>query len=277
MLRMKITFALVGALLAAGVTLAQEPRNQNPTNPSNTNPSQTSRDQRDGDKRDGDKQSGAHELIAVKLAENRNEIELAKLAQQKSQNEQVRQFAAKMIKDHQKAEEMLNKHAGHWGGKSTSTDRARDTDDKSPPKTGSETNASTNNTRRDPSSSGASSDQNATQRPSGQATAGREGSSLNWVAIHQQLAEQCLASAKRELNSKEGAEFDKCYMGMQVVAHQKMIDMDNVFLNYVSADSRDTVAECMKTAQEHLREAKEIMNDIKDKPSTRTATRESRE
>lgn len=263
---MKITLALAVASLLTGVTLAQEPRN--PTPPSNTNPSQAR------DQRDGDKHSGASEIFAVKLAENRNEIELAKIAQQKSQNEQVRQFAAKMIKDHQKAEEMLSKHAGHWGEKSTSTDRNRSADDKSPPKTGSETNASTNNVRREPSSSGASSDQNATQRPSDQSTAGREGGALNWVSIHQQLADQCLSSAKRELNSKEGAEFDKCYMGMQIVAHQKMIDMDTVFLKIAAADGRDTLSECMKTATEHLREAKDIMENIKDKPSTRTATKE---
>lgn len=196
------------------------------------------------------------EIAAVQLAEHRNEVELAKFAQQKSQNEQVRQFAAKMIKDHGEAVTKLEKIAGRLAG---------DQRDSADPSRG-----------KDAPQRGVLPTDDPPSKANVQVQAGREGvqvevggkaghAALNWVTIHQQMAARCLASAKRELASKEGAEFDRCYIGMQVFAHQKMIDSDQVFANYVSGEHRETVEECMKTAQEHLREAKSIMETLAGK------------
>jgi len=200
------------------------------------------------------------EIAAMKLAEHRNEIELAKLAQQKSQNEKVREFAAKMIKDHGEAVSKLEKVAGPFGQQRNAADPRGAAD----------------NVRERQNQPGTQPPTDPENRGNVQVQAGRAGvqvdvgaranrGSLNWMAIHQEIAARCLASAKRELASKEGAEFDHCYIGMQIVAHQKMIDSDQVFANYVSADQRDTLEECVKTAQEHLREAKEIMDSLAGK------------
>jgi predicted outer membrane protein len=196
------------------------------------------------------------------MAENRNEIELAKLAQQKALNERLRQFAAKIMKDHEQAETKLEKFIGDDGRRLRERVGARgaDRDLDSRDRSSSPRNAS-------------GPDQNETQRP-GEQPSRRENRSVSWAAIHQQLADQCLATAKRELGALEGAEFDKAYMSMLIVAHQRMIDMDKVFMNYVSTDSREAMEECMKTATDHLREAKEIMEAIKDQPSTQTANQE---
>lgn len=196
------------------------------------------------------------EIAAVKLAEHRNEVELAKFAQQKSQNEQVRQFAAKMIKDHGEAVTKLEKIAGRLA------DDPRATADPSRSKDAPQKGVLPTN---DPPG-----------KANVQVQAGRDGvqvevdgkagrGALNWVAIHQQMAARCLASAKRELASKEGAEFDHCYIGMQIFAHQKMIDSDQVFASYVSGEHRETMETCMKTAQEHLREAKSLMETLAGK------------
>jgi uncharacterized protein (DUF305 family) len=55
------------------------------------------------------------EIAAVKLAMCRNEVELAKLASQKAQSDEVKQFAAKMVKEHTEGCAKLEKWAGSEG------------------------------------------------------------------------------------------------------------------------------------------------------------------
>ena len=44
------------------------------------------------------------------------------------------------------------------------------------------------------------------------------GGSLDWVSIHKQIGQQCLESTKKELSSKQGGDFDQCFIGQQVGA-----------------------------------------------------------
>jgi predicted outer membrane protein len=180
------------------------------------------------------------EIAAIKLSECRNEVELAKFAQQKSQNEQVRQFAAKMVKEHGEACKELEK----WAGDHRKSDNvAGDSDD-------------------------------AKKVPvSGEKVAARSGQ-LNWVAIHQQMSEKCLTAAKKELSAKEGPEFDKCYMAMQIGAHHKTIIADEVLVNYVSSANREKIEKCREIATEHLEMAKTIYKEL-DSKSVKTAVKSS--
>jgi predicted outer membrane protein len=187
------------------------------------------------------------EISACKWIENRNEIELAKFAQTKSQNEQVKQFAAKMIKDHGEAAKDLEKWGGGRAAVSTSTEPAKEGD---APGARVEVQTKRGGTF--------GVDFNAADKtnPDG---------SVNWVAIHREMADKCLAAAKKELAEKEGVEFDKCYIGMQIGAHQKMIIADEVFSNYVSADGKAKLDKCREMATEHLNEAKTIMKSLEGK------------
>jgi len=79
---------------------------------------------------------------------------------------------------------------------------------------------------------------------------------LNWVSIHKQLADQCLATAKQELGAKEGAELEKCYLGGQIMGHMKALDEIKVLRNYASAELRSELDACSQGCTEHLKEAK---------------------
>jgi predicted outer membrane protein len=254
-------FALATVVLCAGAVSAQETR-PDPTRPGAAN--QEQRTQEQGDKTAGKAFTKAdQEIAAIKLAHCRNEVELAKFAQQKSQNEQVKQFAAKMVKEHEQACKDLEKWAGDYA---RSDNRAGDRTDRPD---AAATTPRTGNVQVEAGKGGVAVDVNADR------TSERTSGNLNWVAIHQQIAAKCLASAKRELGSKEGAEFDKCFMGMQLAAHQKVVDSDQVFVNYVSAENRDEIEKCMEMANSHLKEAKGIMEGLaNDKSTPRTATRE---
>ena len=90
---------------------------------------------------------------------------------------------------------------------------------------------------------------------------------LNWVQIHKELADKCLTSTKKELGSYEGDDFDKAYMGQQIVAHMEMIDKLTVLRNHASSQLQQEIDKSIEMGERHLAEAREIMNKEKDQGS----------
>ena len=182
------------------------------------------------------------------LTAREGELELAKLASQKAESDEVKQFAAKMVKEHTEGCANLEKWAGNLaaagGGRALPPPSERREADERP----------------------AAGAPGAPGAPGGRtfadAARGGQGGALNWVVIHQQLADQCLASAKQELAKKEGAEFDKCFMGLAIGGHQHAVDADHVFANHVSQQFRGEIDDCLKMASAHLTEAKEIFGTL---------------
>lgn len=190
------------------------------------------------------------------IIDNNTEIQMAKLALQKASSEEVKQFAQKMIADHQKFNEQLMRFAGNQAPRDESAQRD---------------NATTNGQNREQAQS------NATPR-TGQAEPLRRtvakvtdqgeipgqnpvpGRSHGGVlALKQEIAEQCLASAHQELDSKSGKEFDECYIGMQIGAHMYVVDAMTVFQRHASPELKQAIAAGEQTAQGHLQMAKNLM------------------
>ena len=181
---MKKIFSLaLATTLCAGVAYGQETKPSEPANKAEKSADSTRIEQ---------------DIAAVKWVENRNEIELAKLAQSKSQNEQVKQFAAKMIKDHGEAAKDLEK----WGGgrAAVAPGATPAATDKPATERGDAPGARLELQTKRGGVVGV--DFNAADRTNPDGT-------VNWVAIHRQMADKCLAAAKKELGEKEGVEFDK--------------------------------------------------------------------
>jgi len=162
----------------------------------------------------------------------RNEIETAKLAEQKAQSNEVREFAQKMIDEHTPGCQEMQRLAGELVA-----DRSR--------------------------------------LPGGEA-AGRApvvGGNLDWVSIHEQIGEQCLATVKKELSAKQGTDFDQCFMGEQIGAHLHVIDSLKVLKEHASGDLRQKLEQELQTAQQHLQLAKQIDQRLKERPSERVSRR----
>lgn len=213
------------------------------------------------------------EIAAIKLAMCRNEVELAKLAAQKAQSDEVRQFAAKMVKEHTAGCAKLERWAGTAGTAAAARDpRAAADPFGTTPQRPATPDAADRAAAPPAVRPGAGAPGTAPGTRPGAGVAGPRGSGqeLNWVAIHQEIAQQCLASAKQELAKKEGAEFDKCYLGMAIASHQHAVDADHVFMNHGSPAFRGEVEECLQTATSHLNEAKEIMKGLADQPATQS-------
>jgi predicted outer membrane protein len=229
-------------------------------------------------------------LAACLLGQNKAEVELSKLALQKSENAEVKQFAQKMIQDHQKMIEQLQPLAathganraasGLLGGNSESQGRTETTEGRS------------TDTRALPGSSGAAQTLAPTGTsgsvPSSSATAdaattsNTAASSAGTGAVHQlmqidrQINERCLQMARDELQQKSGAEFDKCYVGMAIGAHSKALAALEVIGKQTQGTLAQVAQQAQPTVQQHLDHAKQLMKEV-DNPSSATATRAQRE
>jgi predicted outer membrane protein len=90
------------------------------------------------------------------------------------------------------------------------------------------------------------------------------------MQIKHEIADQCLASTRRELESKSGSEFDECYVGMQVGAHMKMADALTVLERHASPELQPVLRKGLETVRTHLDHAKKVKKSL-DEGGERTA------
>jgi predicted outer membrane protein len=208
---------------------------------------------------DAGRGSADQQIAACLYGGSRNEIELARLAQEKASNEAVREFAAMMIKDHTPGLQKLQSVAGNLVSAQPAGTPAAAERRKPEGEEGSEP------PRREPRAKDAS-DAPATAgaaAPEGRLVAQGAQGGLDWVAIHKQVADQCLASTKAEFQKKEGADFDQCYIGHAIMSHMKALDEIKVLRNYASAELRKDLDKTTQMATHHLEEAKKIAESLK--------------
>ena len=286
-----------GMMVAAGaMSLAQETRDP-VRRPAADRAAGTEREPAAGARtaRPGQSSPADQQIAACKLGGCHNELELAKLAKEKATSPEVKAFAERMIREHTPACEKLAQVAGPLAadhGHDAAAEPGRPATrparpglegavpdapregaaprDGAAPREPREAGAPREAA---PPRAGAAADEQIEvrvqpgrpgARPAADVNirAGGADGGLDWVSIHNEVAQQCLASAKKELGSKEGAEFDKCYMGMAVASHQKAIDMDQVFMKHASQQFKSDIQEGMKMASAHLEQAKSICKKL---------------
>jgi predicted outer membrane protein len=192
----------------------------------------------------GQTSSADQQIAALIHGGSHNEIELSKFAQSKLQNSEARAFAEKMISDHTADAESYLRWSGKQGDAALRHEGDTATAGKRPGQPGAE----------------------------GQETVQRRGP-LDWNLIHEQLAQQCLESAKQELGRHQGANFDQAFMGMQLAGHMKMQDELKVLKNHASPELRQQIDKSLQVVQGHLQEARQIKEQLKDSPSERVSRR----
>lgn len=101
---------------------------------------------------------------------------------------------------------------------------------------------------------------------------------LNIVRLKQRLGQQCVASAEEELNQKDGDEFDKCFVGLQIAKHMEMLDTLKVFSRYASPELDELIEDAEQTTEEHLKHAKKLIKQLEadqQSSSSRSSSRAS--
>ena len=200
-------------------------------------------------------------IAACLILGNQEEMTLAKFAQQRSQNEQVKQFAQKMAQAHQQATSQLEKFAPQGVSLTLNGDDRSGTTRSGDVRTGT--------TRSGDDRSGTTQPRTAVNQP------GRTNSDSNTGDMHHQMlemqkaiAQECLNLTQRELSEKEGVKFDQCFMAQQIGAHIGMLAKLTGSEQYASAELQQVVEKQRQTAQQHLQMAKQIMQQLESEAST---------
>jgi len=194
--------------------------------------------------------SADHTIAQCLEIENSEEIAVARIAADKAQNKKVREFAEMLVKDHSDQLKQLAHFGAQSGQTAPAGDRLPDGQQQTSDRQGSKTPR-----------------QNGTQ-PQQVAHAG----AFDFLAVKRQLADRCVANAQREWSEKKAIEAEQCFLGAQVVGHQKMIDAQEILRQYASAGLQSTLDKGIEAAQSHLKQAKELLQEtLRGDSQTRTA------
>jgi predicted outer membrane protein len=168
------------------------------------------------------------QLAQCLTGDNQGEITLGKLAEQRAKDKDVKQFAEKMVRDHEQFGQQLEKFAREGERSTARTDNRRPT-------------GATTAT--------------ATGQP-------MEGRGLDLFAIHEEVGKKCLEMVESDLKQKDGGQFDKCYIGQQIAGHMHMIAEMEVLRSHVSPELASVLDKGVETAKSHLEEAQKLAKSL---------------
>lgn len=204
-------------------------------------------------------QSADQQIAAWLGIGNAEEVALGQFAEKNAKKEQVREFAQMMVKDHGDLLKQLSQFAPEITSiKLSASGRTEAT-------TGTRTGATLSESvdTGDTLSTAATTESGAGTRGTAHTSVGAAGHAggLDVTAVKRQIAERCLAATQRELLSKP-AEFDKAYVGQQIVAHVQMIATQEVLRQHASPRLQKLIDEGIAGAKGHLEHAKEIKQSL---------------
>jgi predicted outer membrane protein len=103
---------------------------------------------------------------------------------------------------------------------------------------------------------------------------GQQSSARQFAQIMDEVSQQNERSIERELSQKEGVQFDRCYLSLQVINHMWLIDALTVFERSASPSLQPILQEGLQAAQQHLTHAKALLSHMESQ-SKSTAQRDS--
>lgn len=108
-----------------------------------------------------------------------------------------------------------------------------------------------------------------TENPSN--LANNNSSTIDFLQMHQEMSDQCLKDSKEMLSKKEGVEFDKCFVEMQVAKHAMAHSSLTVLQRHTSGDLQNFVKEGLTKNAEHMKASTSLMEQLSEKIETRTS------
>ncbi len=225
-------------------------------------------------------------IASCLVHDNQAEIALGRMAQEKAESGAVKKFAGMMVQEHQEfltklqrfapnAGELSAQHSegsGQSGSEGGQRGQNRDGQDR----------GSQNQPGKNQSGQGQSGQGQSGQGQSGLGQVSQpQGSNLNAaqmgdpsmlaLKIQREVAQQCLSDSQAKLAKQDGDKFDKCYVGMQIVAHAGMKSKLTVFSRHAQGELKQLIDQGLQTTEKHLDEAESIMKDL-DKSSDASET-----
>ncbi len=241
-------WSVLSVVLLSGIAAAQETR---PSAPATTQPGVQVQGHQNADQ----------QIATIIAGCNRNEVEIAKFALPKLQSSEAKEIATTLIKDHTAAADKFAKWAGQAANHNTGIRSGVREGGVDRPEGKREE-------RREERREGARTEANPAAAPNTPATArAAMTSGLNWLAVHQEMGEECLASCKKELSRYEGNDFDKAFLGHQIAGHMKSAVELKVFRRHASSELATEIDEALATTETHLKHIRATMEEKKDEKS----------
>jgi len=219
------------------------------------------------------------------LAQNQGEVELSELAQQQAQSPEVKQFAQQMIQDHRQMIQQLQQIAGGQSssgssGSTGSSGTSRSSSSQRGSSSSSDTDTSSSGS--DTSSALGTSGTSATDLPgtssasgttsvgglssaasgAGLSGSGGSGVAMQLAATDMQIAQRKTQMEKEELQQKQGAEFDKAFVGTAIPAHIHALAALEVLGQQSQGQLAQVAQQARPKVQQHLDHPKQLMRQL---------------
>ena len=199
-------------------------------------------------------------LAGCLLAKNKAEIEFAQLAQQQSQNPQVKQFAQMLEQDHQKIVQQLEQLAGGQAGQTTTRTESQYQSTSASGQNDAQRQPS--DTTRLPGSPGATQTTRSQTQTEAYGSQEMTGPIAQLAQIEKQIGERQKQAMLDELQQKSGVEFDKCYINSQVGSHMQSLAALEVISQQQQGKLAQVAQQAQPTVQQHLDHAKQLAKQL---------------
>jgi hypothetical protein len=116
----------------------------------------------------------------------------------------------------------------------------------------------------------------ASSRP-GQDAAGQIDALHQLAALEKQIGERCKQNLREELEQKQGAEFDKCYVGSQIAGHMESVAKLEVLQQQGPDQIKQLAQQALPKVQQHLDHAKQLMKKLEGASPTGSTNQAERQ
>lgn len=180
-----------------------------------------------------------HQALVQKLIKaNKAEIELAKMARDRANHDQVRQLTETLIKDHQQLNESLKKLANNDSHKSSQDHSDRDYQK--------------------------ASNENRDQSKRSKHNASTVMVPKELCRLSEEACDNALKMTKQMLQEKEGDSFDMAFVGQQCVAHTMMLAELKAIQNDGPQELQEITEEAIEKTEQHLDRLKQLTDKLSD-------------
>jgi predicted outer membrane protein len=195
-------------------------------------------------------------LASCLLIKNKAEVELSRFGAQQAENPQVKQFAQMLVEDHQQMIPKLEQIAGGQAGQSS---RQR---------VGAAGQTDAQRTRQDADTQRTA--QDATTRSEQEYGSAGSDITQQLQQIDKQITQRCLEMTKEKLQEKQGAEFDKAFVGCQIGAHIDSLAALEVIQQQSSGQLAQVAQQASQTVEQHLQQAEQLMQQLEGQQGGQT-------
>jgi predicted outer membrane protein len=185
-------------------------------------------------------------IAACLYLTNQEEVAIAQFAEGRAEHAEVKKFVEMILKDHRDALQKLQRVSPQLASMNLQL-----------------TGAASGQAGAAGAQAGAPGTTPATTgqvvRPAGQA-GGDLATSM--VALQRRVAEECLSLTQKELSEKEGAEFDRCFIGQQLGAHLAALAKLRGSREFASPQLQQFIDEATTVVEHHIEQAKQIAKKL---------------